>query len=848
MIRWEGLASQTKWLEDMCTNAQQSHLLPHIFFLYVGSDDSLAMIWQLRGPGEPYGLKHILRGHHGDILDLAWSGDGGCLATCSIDNTVIVWNARKFPNVVTTLKGHADMVKGVTWDPVGKYLATQSTDRTLRVWRRSDWKEESRVSSPFDECGAITHVLRLAWSPDGKYIVSAHALNKGGPVAEIVQREDWKPGMDFVGHRKSIEVVRFNSSLFSKGGADNHGCVAMGGKDRSISVWLTSRQRPLLVMHDLFTNSVVDISWSQSGYELMACSLDGTVAYMKFSENELGKQLKGKEVEELFVKLYGVAAAATSVDGVGVIEDPELLSLTAVQPEKPVADVQEVSSSSKISTAVPFLSPVSSFSSQSSNQRTVINQMETRTKDGRRRITPMLVSQPRQPASPSNLHVQPLTSSSSQAQTQSASIMPPPMPPLSSPFRVPSNVQVDATSPGPKAGEVRLNVDAAVSSLTAAVIRPLVHSEDSSATTYGAGGVKRKQDEEKTQPSSKRTKRSKGAETSRQSTVLGHTPKAHMSKSSNVGPLLSTPEVLTSLSIQLRGMAEKNLLFQVDNQDTVAFLRCSDGSDTLWSVTLVEAAICLAGSQFIVATGGSKGSLQFFSAKTGRSLFPPFTLSALPVALVCRKHLVAVVTASCRAWLWDLREMKALVQSIIVAPLVVGMDTLSRLAVSEGGHVVVTLSSQSTHMYHPDMGTWVQLTNSNERCKFTSLLKGGGGGGDQTEGLGPLAALQQFSQPIMAAPKAMSSLQFLEHQIKRAELLNSADEYLNWMLTYISTLVSEGQEDRLREVCYSFINSFQKTFVGFSKAVLMDKLLPTIASNASLQRLYSELKQAVECM
>ena len=800
------------------------------------------MIWQLRGPGESYGLKHILRGHHGDILDLAWSSDGGCLATCSIDNTVIVWNARKFPQITATLKGHADMVKGVTWDPVGKYLATQSTDRTLRVWRRSDWKEESRVSSPFDECGAITHVLRLAWSPDGKYIVSAHAVNKGGPVAEIVQREDWKPGMDFVGHRKSIEVVRFNASLFSKGGADNHGCVAMGGKDRSISVWLTSRQRPLIVMHDLFTNSVVDISWSQSGYELMACSLDGTVAYMKFSESELGRQLERSEVEELFVKLYGVTSAAKPVDGVGVIEDPELLSLTTVQPEKPTADGQEEATFSKASN-VPFHSPVSSFSSQSSNQRTVINQMETRTKDGRRRITPMLVSQPLS-ASPSKLHSQSFTSSLAQPQVQSSSFPAPAMPPQSSPFKVPSDVRMDTTTAGPKEGEVRLNVDAAASSLTAAVIRPLVHNEDSSTVT-GTGGVKRKHEEEKTPTSSsRRAKRSKGGEASRQSAASGHPQKSHSSKGGHFGPQLSTPEILPSLSIQLRGTADKTLLFQVENQDTVASLRCSEGGDMLWSVALVEPAICLAGSQIVVATGGSKGSFQFFSATTGRALFPPFTLSSLPVALVCRKHLVAVVTADCRACLWDLREMKALVENVVVAPLVVTMETLSRLAVSEGGHVVVTLASQSTHMYHPAMGTWVQLTNPNERCKFTSLL----GGGSQNDRLGPLATFQQISQPIMTTSNAMSSMQFLEHQIKRAELLNSSNEYLHWMLTYVSSLASDGKEDRLREVCYSIINSHQKAYVGFSKSVLMDKILPTIASNATLQRLYSELKQATECM
>jgi protein HIRA/HIR1 len=34
-----------------------------------------------------------LRGHAGDVLDLAWSPHDAWLATCSVDNTVIIWNA-----------------------------------------------------------------------------------------------------------------------------------------------------------------------------------------------------------------------------------------------------------------------------------------------------------------------------------------------------------------------------------------------------------------------------------------------------------------------------------------------------------------------------------------------------------------------------------------------------------------------------------------------------------------------------------------------------------------------------------------------------------------------------------
>ena len=53
-------------------------------------------------------------------------------------------------------------------------------------------------------------MLRLNWSPDGQYVVSAHAMNNGGPVAKIIERDGWKGRMDFVGHRKAITCVVSN--------------------------------------------------------------------------------------------------------------------------------------------------------------------------------------------------------------------------------------------------------------------------------------------------------------------------------------------------------------------------------------------------------------------------------------------------------------------------------------------------------------------------------------------------------------------------------------------------------------------------------------------------------------
>lgn len=70
-----------------------------------------------------------------------------------------------------------------------------------------------RLFDSLSQCGGTTHVLRLSWSPDGQYLVSAHAMNNSGPTAQIVERDGWKTNMDFVGHRKAVTVVVRTGSL-----------------------------------------------------------------------------------------------------------------------------------------------------------------------------------------------------------------------------------------------------------------------------------------------------------------------------------------------------------------------------------------------------------------------------------------------------------------------------------------------------------------------------------------------------------------------------------------------------------------------------------------------------------
>ncbi|XP_061179684.1 protein HIRA-like [Saccostrea echinata] len=368
-----------------------------------GGDDKLIMIWQTSraGVGPSFGSgtptyeqwrpAATLRGHTGDVLDLAWSPNDSWMASCSVDNTIIVWNADNFPAQVAVIKGHNGLVKGVTWDPVGKYLASQSDDKSLRVWRTRDWKEEAKITEPFTECGGTTHVLRCHWSPDGAYIVSAHAMNNSGPTAQIIEREGFKTSLDFVGHRKAITVVRFNPNIFSekmKKGceqAQQYTCCAIGSKDRSLSVWLTALKRPLVVTHDLFENTILDISWSKSGMELMACSSDGTVAYIEFSKDEIGDPMAQNDVELFLEKIYGkcMTKNKSSTSGTQIIESAALLKLQQQKREemqKKLPEAEEKCNLSRMS------------DSQGSPFKPTDKQIETKTADGRRRITPIFLA------------------------------------------------------------------------------------------------------------------------------------------------------------------------------------------------------------------------------------------------------------------------------------------------------------------------------------------------------------------------------------------------------------------------------------------------------------------------
>ena len=272
-------------------------------FLATASDDKVIAVLELRGgqaqasfgnsdgPNiENWKVVLTLRGHSAGIPDLNWSPDDSLLASCSLDNLVLIWDTVT-GQLLHTLNHHTSFVKGVAWDPVNRYLASQSDDRSVIIWDRTTWAPVTHITKPFSK-GFVssTFSLRIGWSPDGSKFACVNSFQSPCHVAPLIERGTWLANkQNLVGHSHAVVVARFNPKLFYKNAEEVSSCIAIGSQDAKLTIWVLHQTRPICIGTKFFERSVVDLAWTPDGYTLLASSMDGTVAAFSFTESELGK-------------------------------------------------------------------------------------------------------------------------------------------------------------------------------------------------------------------------------------------------------------------------------------------------------------------------------------------------------------------------------------------------------------------------------------------------------------------------------------------------------------------------------------------------------------------------------
>ncbi|KAF5276450.1 hypothetical protein FQA39_LY06519 [Lamprigera yunnana] len=802
-----------------CVNVVRWSCEGHL--LASGGDDKLVMIWKLTGEGsssifgsggkmnvESWKCITTLNSHSGDVLDLAWAPHDGWLASGSVDNTVIIWNVQKLPEKVAVLKTHTGMVKGVAWDPIGKYLASQSDDRSLRVWRTADWAQQEVVTDCFVDCSATTHVLRLSWSPDGQYLVSAHAMNGGGPTAQIIERDGWKQDKDFVGHRKAVTCVRFNSNILKKllpsgPKTQQYCCCAIGSRDRSLSVWLTSLKRPLVVIKDLFDDSVLDISWSSDGMNLLACSWDGTIACVEFVPREIGNPLSADEKNSLYERMYGKSLQRNwnqSFTGSQIIENPELLQT--------MEEINEKSNKPTVAAIPkPALTPEVVEVQKSVGSLVPANkQIETRLPSGKRRITPMfLTTTPVSTKDSSELSILSEISTSFSSSSPSKSKI------IVETRKQSAPIKLQLPSP-----QTSKNVESAKS-----VCLPM----------FQAPGVQVNQ--------------------LMCSEVPGDQPIVHFIN------MLETVKLPSGTTVTKKtGQVKMQITNGCNVTSKGSFAKIEvfkklDDTQPIWETFLGSTIRCVAANRKLIIVCCDDMTINCFLVKSGARALPSLLIEDLAVLIcVTECNHCLVLTRTGLIHMWNLDKEQSILNRVSVRNLLSNKASVTSCTLTESKLPLITLTDGRAYSYSLNLQTWVLLSNP-----LDPVSKAGGSLSKSVPSTLPLAALQRCI-PMHGTTDTLPSgvtLSFLESQISASTLLRSTSEFKHWLLATVNHLLEKGPECRLRSILDELMGTKYTTskveksdsILGLSKNELLKEILKIIKTKLPWQRLYKEYNEQI---
>ncbi|TPX56353.1 hypothetical protein PhCBS80983_g04591 [Powellomyces hirtus] len=773
-------------------------------YLASGSDDYKIVLWKhdnsnisrnLLGesdagpPTESWRAVKVLRGHESDVADLAWSPDNTYLASCGFETTIYIWDGKTF-NLLQKLHAHTAFVKGVTWDPVGKYLASQSDDKTTKIWRVSDWTEEKSITKPYEAAASTTFFRRLSWSPEGSCIVTANGESGNRPVAPIIQRDGWDAEVNLVGHSGPIECAQFNPQLFDIPAQDGKGTTvtgvcAVGSQDNTISVWRTSNAHAVTVNREFFQHSILDLSWSPDGDCLFACSYDGTVGVLAFSDGDLGTRLPASEKERVLNTL-GVKRKA-------VIESVSQLGL---EETNRVAEKEASSSrisallgngSSVVSTPTkPFTAPRPVTNSTPTPSTST--QKVSQTPDGRKRIKPIFLSTGLEP---------------------------------NEGFMTPQ-------TPVPFSGAPQ-------------------QSSDASENLIGSGGIPIGTGKRRKLNGENGHAPTNGALHSTESgnPAVQYVLPTVMETQQPVN--LAIPAVQSSIVIQIpAGKGSNPYSLECDNRQKPAKIMCSKGSELVWADFIHSPAIHVTGTPSFVAVACEDGSL-FTYSPAGRRMLPCIALEGAASFVTSQGDYLMCLTAVGTINVWNIvRQTTAIHRSSIIhllrAPFKTSDDSLStnstpRITIKSAylkkeGIPILTTTLNDSYTYHPTMQVWMKVGDSSEPV---DMMNGGGAAYAGSKTLSQLENQMACKATLRLPKEYMTCLQRYAVKLADEGAITKSQELCDELMgPRSSSSLSIGNRRNP--------NEWDPLILGMPKRTLLSSIIPPLSKNRSLQRTLEHYK------
>lgn len=676
----------------------------------------------------------------------------------------MIWSGHTFEKL-KTISQHGSHVKGITFDPANKYFATASDDRSVKIFRytppppnttaqdqTNNFMLEISITAPFVSSPLTTYFRRCSWSPDGNSLAAANAVNGQVPIAAVIQRGTWDSSISLIGHEGPTEVCAFSPRIFSKQAprpneppSSPTTVLACAGQDRSLSLWDTCHTHPVYTFENLSTKAISDIAWCPDGESLFLTSLDGTITFAKFSETELGYPVP-MEFNMNALARYGGGRK------VGVIEGPEGLVLEerskndelrtvqgrmdglmgdAASSAAPVVDIVMNGTNEKAATANISNKTTSSGTAtaipapaEDSNAARIekLKQRVTITKDGKKRVAPMLMSSAAAPSQSTLPQTQLQASVSRGSATESA---PQSILDLSKPF--------DGL---PKGG---------LSSLLFGNKRKLAETgadDDNTISTKitetqraGATAILANTTEGLTLPN----QAVMGADSNRPSIINSSSAMSQIR--------LAVPTVRALFTRSLSGPAklsdtsEGSKTAPVDESPVMEVRNHTGPSRTgrpqdreparitvtrknhlLWQDFLPKAVVLVTGNSRYWAASCEDGSLYVWSP-AGRRIFNAFALEAQTAILDCRGPWLLSITTVGLCHIWNISNSSAPHPPISVAPILdmaaqaqgphlTNGPAIIFARLNSEGRVIVAMSNGDAYSYSASMFVWQRLSEA----------------------------------------------------------------------------------------------------------------------------------------
>ncbi|KAI1817254.1 protein hir-1 [Poronia punctata] len=908
-------------------------------------------------PVENWKTSKRLIGHDNDVQDLAWSQDGSILVSVGLDSKVVVWSGHTFEKL-KVLSIHQSHVKGITFDPANKFFATASDDRTIKIFRFTspapnatqhdmvnNFQLETTISTPFKSSPLTTYFRRCSWSPDGNHIAAANAVN--GPVSSvaIIERSRWDSEINLIGHEGPTEVCMFSPRLFhtkkpvENGTANGQPAggalvtvIASAGQDKTLSIWNTNTSRPVVILQDLASKSISDLAWTPDGQTLFAASLDGSIVAVKFDTGELGWVANLEETDKALSK-YGASRKA-----MGIAEDVDglLLENHSKEGERKGAesrmgalmgdfhplpkDAAPSTNGVKTGTATPT-APASTngqveaevekekekddageeqeAADKAAQRINVLKSRVTITKDGKKRVAPMLISSSG-------------TGQSSLPQTQ----------------LVGSSVSKQAQNDTP---QTILDLSKPYEGLPEGGLAAMLLGNKRKATV-----IESEDDEDHpnkrqaTGPILIQRNTVDGLENATlEPPKPGIVPTPEFLRPAVLNPSitmsqvrLAVPRVRTHILRPLeRGVlledttleeatkTPENVILEARNPVSLrdpSHITATKRGAVLWQDYLPRAILLVTGSKRFWAAACEDGSVYTWTP-AGRRLINAMILESQPVILEARDWWLLCITAAGMCYVWNINTLSSPHPPVSLGPILeVAISSLqphgampapgvTSAHLNSNGHVVVTLTNGDGYYYSPAMYSWQRLSESwwavgsqywNSNDSSVGSL--------QTTAVGPTTpkdgkteenmvsagiipflerhttnefllkgrayTLQRIIKALLSkdgfeAFESSVSIAHLENRIAGALQLGSKEEFRLYLLMYAKRIGAEGHRGKVEELLNSLLggvlqdndgegevkgqgwNSKDNVICGWDRKELLKGVVMMLGKYRELQRL-----------